>query len=115
MKTYTKEDIKQLLSENDHAVMRAVVAIWQYQTSHEKLHMHTNEHNLVGFSAFDANILSSFAEQIGRGRSLSIKQLAVARRRMMKYVGQLARIANEKAAMKAGLPATTTTPDMAVA
>jgi hypothetical protein len=37
-------------------------------------------------------MLTSFAKQIARGRTLSEKQLSIAHRRLPKYAGQLAQI-----------------------
>lgn len=92
----TKAEIIELLETNDRAVAKAVWRIHQYQTEAERAVQATTEHNGVGFNAFDAEILSSFAEQINRGRTLSQKQMAIARKKMRKYAGQLARIAAER-------------------
>ena len=92
---YTKETIRTMLETNDLAVERGVIAIYKRQTDVEKLFMDTESLNGEGFNKMDADILSSFAERmIKYGRRLSTKQLAVARKRMLKYSGQLAIIAN---------------------
>jgi hypothetical protein len=41
--------------------------------------------------------MSSFSQQVLRGRTLSEKQMVIARRKMAKYAGQLAKVAAEKA------------------
>lgn len=99
MKTQTKhtrESILSLLEKRDEAITRGIVAIWRYQTSSEKVTGTTNQDNGVGFNGADAPLLTSFAEQINRGRTLSEKQMGWARKKMPKYAGQLARIANAK-------------------
>jgi len=75
---------------------RAVVAIYRYQTEHEKYLQETVYHNRVGFNARDAEFCSSIARQVIAGRALSPKQLAVLHRVMPKYAGQLVRIVNGK-------------------
>lgn len=101
-KVWTKEDIKNLLFKNDKAVFRGVVRIYERQTADEKAVGETAYNNGVGFSGADANILSSFARQIQEydpltskfKTPLSPKQLEIARKKIVKYAGQLADIAN---------------------
>lgn len=93
---YTKQHIRNLLENNDKAVHKAIVVLYSRQTAAEQTSMSTREHNGVGFNATDAELLSSFAEQIKKGRSLSVKQMEWARKKIMKYSGQLANIANER-------------------
>ncbi len=100
-KTWTKEDIRHNLEKNDRWVYNAVVAIYNLQTEDEKMVEDTTDHNGIGFNGVDAGILSSFACQIMKWkeranytRPLSKKQLVLARKRILKYSGQLTRIAN---------------------
>lgn len=92
---YNKEDILKLL-ENDKAVVRAIVVLYTYQTTSEQKRGETIEHNNVGFNSPDGVILSKFARYINKGYKLSDKQIALARAKILKYAGQLARISNEK-------------------
>lgn len=88
-------------------VVRGLEAIYERQTADEKEAEATSHHNGVGFNGIDAAILSSFAKQVKAWkakpegarypRPLSEKQLALARKKMKKYAGQLARIAEERA------------------
>lgn len=94
-KIWTKEEISAKLQTSDAWVVRAVIAIYERQTEDEQVSMTTNHHNSVGFNGVDAEIMSSFAQQAKRRGSLSPKQLVIARRKIMKYAGQLAAIANE--------------------
>ena len=80
MTKWNKEKIVKLLSNNDRAVERAVVVIFNNQEEDEQAMDSTHKANGVGFTAFDADILSSFAKQINKGRTLSTKQLQIARK-----------------------------------
>lgn len=95
---YTPEFIKAAMLRNDAIgykwLTRAIQAIWNFQTNDEQMTDETRHSNNVGFNGADANILSSFARQLQAGRNLSIKQLAIAKKKMPKYAKQLARIAN---------------------
>lgn len=95
-KTWTVDEIKALLKRSDKAVTRAVLAIYRLQTVDEQCSQTTKEYNGVGFNAIDSELMSSFAIQLLQGRTLSIKQLEIARKRMMKYSKQLMGIANAR-------------------
>ena len=92
----TKEFIKEKLITDQRWLMRGIVAIFEKQTWDEQQTEQTTEHNGVGFNGIDAELMSSFAKQIQRGRVLSTKQLAFAQKKMPKYAGQLLHIAKEK-------------------
>lgn len=109
---YTKEAIRGLLERSDKAVEQATIRLWERQTADEQQAQQTGHKNGEGFNGTDAEILSSFAEQLQgigsytwNGRTytrkgpkpLSDKQMEIARRKVVKYAGQLAEIANAKA------------------
>ena len=88
--------------------VRAMLAIYDRQTATEQATEATSVDNGIGFNGLDAAILSSFSKQVQRWDSmpadlrrfpvpLSDKQLVIARKKMAKYAGQLARIARTKA------------------
>jgi hypothetical protein len=109
---WTKETIRAAMSENtvkgDAWVVKGMLAILNYQTPDEKAFGQTVEDNGVGFNGVDAEILTSFCDQASRvltsiptdkykySKCLSPKQMEIARKKMLKYSGQLARIANSK-------------------
>lgn len=93
-KVWTKDEIKHLLETNDRMVMKSIVKIYEKQTEDEKLAETTAHHNGVGFNGVDAELLSSYAKQILKGYTLSAKQMIWARKKIMKYSGQLTKIAN---------------------
>jgi len=85
----TKDEIKAKVSTDRRYAERAIVVIFERQTSDEQSSECTTHKNGVGFSAFDAEILSSFAKQLLSGRHLSEKQLAIAFKKMPYYSRQL--------------------------
>lgn len=93
-KVWKADEMKAILKDNVDQLQKSIVAIWKFQTEDEKRIGETKEYNGVGFNGADAGILTSFAEQINRGRTLSPKQMAIALKKMPKYAGQLCRIAN---------------------
>lgn len=88
-KTWTKDNLKELLVVNDKAVIKGMLTIYDYQTSHEQASENTVEANGVGFSGVDGFIMSKFSEWYKLKGYLSPKQLAMARKKMLKYTGQL--------------------------
>ncbi len=89
--------VKNQLSTNPAWATRAIVKLWQRQTADEQASQNTGHDNGVGFNGTDAFILSSFAEQINKGRTLSPKQLAIAFRKLPKYSKQIiSEISDEK-------------------
>ena len=81
--------VKTQLSSNPAWAQRAIVKLWERQTADEQAAQNTGHNNGVGFNGTDAFILSSFAEQINKGRTLSPKQLAIAFRKLPKYSKQI--------------------------
>ena len=95
-KIWTQDEIKQLLVDNDLAVSKAIVSIYNLQTESEKSTKSTNDNNGVGFNGVDAEFLSSLAEFFIKYNRLSEKQLAFGRKKIMKYSKQLTMIANKE-------------------
>jgi hypothetical protein len=98
-KLWTKTDIVALLNSEDTklreaAQKRALLAIYHRQTQDEKRMAATVEHNKVGFNGVDAEIMTSFSLQLIQRAWLSPKQMALVSKKIQKYAGQLADIAN---------------------
>jgi len=92
---YTKESIKELLLTNDKAVARGVLAIFKHnQTEQEQVRKHTMVYNGIGFNSVDSRFLSSVAKFYEDKKFLTPKQLDCTRKKLLKYSGQLAEIAN---------------------
>ena len=103
------EFIRSQLEKDDRWMLRGLVAIYAKQTSEEQVAMQTKEHNGVGFTGVDGEILTSFAQQVIRRdvakklttaqpvaatEFLSPKQVIILRKKMPKYASQLLAIAS---------------------
>ena len=95
-KVWTKDQIVALLQNDAKAVQRGIVAIYQRQMDDEKSNERTYHQNGVGFNSSDAAFLSSLAVRL-KSRGLTPKQFECGKKAIMKYAGQLTKIANEKA------------------
>lgn len=90
---WNKQRIQQLIAENDNAVVRALLVVYDNQTPAEQANAATVEHNGAGFSGADAEILTSFVKFYQRAGFLTPKQVALARARVAKYWRQLLAVA----------------------
>lgn len=91
--------LKEKLSSDARWAIEGCKRIYEYQTSSEQSSGTTQVWNNVGFSGADAEILSSFAEQMNAGRFVgSPKQMEILFKKMPKYAKQLDGIAQAKAA-----------------
>lgn len=103
-KKWKAEEIKEMLKTNDAWVWKALISIYMRQTEDEQVTEETTHNNGVGFNGVDAPFLSSLAKQVIRWKEghgsyrlpLSPKQMEMARKRILKYSGQLAKIANSQ-------------------
>lgn len=93
---WNKEGVNALLMVSDRAVTRALTKLHGFQTSLEQTTRCTRAHNGKGFTACDAGFLSSLAERVKRGQTLTPQQLGAVRRpnakghcRLAKYWRQL--------------------------
>jgi len=86
--------LKERLAQDDRWALRALTVVYRNQTADEQHAQQTIEHNGIGFSGPDAEILSSFAQQYQRRGSLSPKQMNLLRRKIPSYAGQVARVAD---------------------
>lgn len=98
---YGKDEISNMLDKSDSAVAKGIVAIYKRQTAAEQASYSTREWNSVGFTAFDAEFLTSLATQYISKEWLSPGQISSGRKAIRKYAGQLQEIANEGAALTA--------------
>jgi len=84
-----KEFVKMMLSTNKKWTTRALLKIYECQTVIEQTSRSTLMWNGIGFSGCDAEILSSFAEQMKAGANLSEKQMSILFKKMPKYWNQI--------------------------
>ena len=94
VKKWTKDEIKEKLANDGRWLVRGLLAIYDRQTANEKAAGATVEDNGIGFNGADAEILSSIAMCYKTRNFISPKQLAIVQKKMVKYAGQLAKIAN---------------------
>jgi hypothetical protein len=90
MKATTQAYLKSKLATDSAWAIKGLVKIYTLQTADEQDSGHTSHDNGVGFSGCDAEILSSFATQVNRGRNLSPKQMAIVFKKMPRYWKQIA-------------------------
>lgn len=96
MAEITVASIREKVRTDPRWAERAILALYACQTADERSSEETRYLNGVGFNAIDANILSSFAQQLQAGRHLTERQLSVAFRCLPKYSAQLYAIAQSK-------------------
>ena len=96
IKVWSKDEIKGLIETRDDAVIRGMLRIYNLQTESEQVFGDTHEHNGVGFSGVDGGIMSSFVEFYNKANFLSYKQMKIARKKLLKYAGQLTMISNKE-------------------
>jgi len=90
MKAKVKEYIKQQLGTNKAWAIRALVKVYSLQTIDEQITGQTSNLNNCGFSGIDSKILSSFAEQVNKGKNLSEKQMNLLFKKIPRYHRQVA-------------------------
>lgn len=108
-KVWTKDEILALIDrcvipgqEDGKTIYRMLRALYGRQTATEQASHASQEHNGLGFTKFDAKLLSDIAQHAENYRSLTPKQTQLVGRRLRKYHRQLVEIANEnEAAMTA--------------
>jgi hypothetical protein len=66
------------------------------ESKDEKENGGTYYNNGVGFSGVDGDIMSSFVEFYNKTNFLTAKQMKIARKKMLKYAGQLTKVVNKK-------------------
>ena len=92
--TWNADSLWNVLSKNDAQLVKALHRLYDYQTRTEKIDRETKYFNKVGFNGTDGKFMSSLATFHKRFGYLSSKQMFCLRKRMKKYAGQLAKIAN---------------------
>jgi hypothetical protein len=96
MCNWTPETIKSLLDRSDKAVERAVLAIYERQTSDEQVTGETRHHNRRGFASCHAHLGTYYAKWILSGHRLTGGHLERARRMCHCYSKQLLQVAETR-------------------
>ena len=92
----TKEIVRFWILNNDEAVKRAAVIIYDQQTDEEKNDGVSLYENDIGFNRYDSKFLSDFAIRCKLKKNIKPKQIIEARYKVLKYSGQVAKITNNK-------------------
>jgi len=95
MTEWTRQDVENLLMASDKAVGKALVQLFDRQTTEEQMTDSTRNHNCRGFTPLDAEIFSSFAKRVIGGRPLTTRQLACCRKPFRKSTTKLGKYANQ--------------------
>jgi len=93
---WTKETILDKLDNSEEMVRRSLLRLYAEQTADEQAVGATTEHNGFGFNGVDAEFMSSVAKFLTDKGYLSPKQVAWTRKKIRKYAGQLATLANSE-------------------
>ena len=101
-RVWTEDEIKNLVQTNDTMLYRSLLKLYAEQTADEQAAGMTTHRNGAGFNGVDSNILSSFCEFLNNRGFLTVKQKALARKKMIKYTGQITRLANDHEERKYG-------------
>lgn len=81
--------LQDLVTRNNKAAKRAILAVYKNQTDEER-HKHISlETNKKGFDSLDASFMSGIAEDLINGKELDAKDFAIARNKIKKYWKQL--------------------------
>lgn len=88
--------IRDAVSKSPKWALDGLMRIYANQTADERTVEETRHENGIGFTGADANILTSFAKQVERGRTMSPKQMALIHKKMPKYARQLEQMAEAK-------------------
>jgi len=95
-KVWTRTEIDGMLRGNPKAVERAMIVLFNRQTTDEQSAGNTKHSNGRGFAAYAANKGTYYANWVLKGRSLSRQHLANARKIALKHSRQLVEEANSK-------------------
>ncbi len=86
--------MKEKLASQKVWALKALMKIYDNQTSDEQEHESTHYHNDIGFTGADAEILSSFAKFYKRTGFLTTKQMVYVYKKIPKYWAQLVKISD---------------------
>jgi hypothetical protein len=97
---WTEESIVQLILTKDEALFRAMKRLWEYQTDTEQVIGDAVEQNGVGFNKPDSQTVKHYLTKLTHGIEFKNWEIIKLRRIMVKYKGQLTKIANLNEMMK---------------
>lgn len=83
------EFIRSKLGTDSQWAIRGLMRVYENQTADERRAGVVNANNGIGFTVQDADLLTSFASQYERRKTLSARQVTVLYKLMPKYAKQL--------------------------
>jgi len=95
-KTQIRDYVRTKLGTDPRWAKAALLKIFEFQTAEEQSAERTHEHNGIGFTGVDGEILSSFAKQFRAKGYLSPKQMNLLFKKMPKYWKQIVSISDEE-------------------
>lgn len=95
-KIWTEDEIKEKIDKYDKVVYSCLFQLYNQQTESEKAVGNTQEHNGVGFNAYDAPFLCAMVKSYNEWGHLTKGQLEKTRPLLKKYAKQLVKLANNK-------------------
>ena len=93
-KKWSKEEISKRLATDDAFMCRALLQLYDRQTMIEQDAKQTGVVNNIGFNKPDAYSLSYHAAFIQKRRKCGARFIPSIRKRILKYAGQITKIAN---------------------
>lgn len=95
-----KQYLQNLVTTNYKALLKSIVLIHDLQTDEEKQNKESQIKNSVGFSRYDAEVLSKIAIKLKRCELITKNEMYVARAKMPKYWRQLMNISKNQIEQK---------------
>jgi hypothetical protein len=95
-KTRIRDYVRTKLGTDPCWAKAALLKIFEFQTAEEQSFERTHEHNGIGFTGVDGEILASFAKQFRSKGYLSPKQMNLLFKKMPKYWKQIVSISDEE-------------------
>ena len=95
-KIWNEEQIKYLMWTNETVLYSCLKELYCCQTQEEKAIGNTQEHNGIGFNAYDAPFLSAMIKDLNKYGHLTYGQRDKTKRMLQKYSKQLVKLANDK-------------------
>ena len=93
---WSTDIIREKMETSDTTLKAGLLRVYSFQTASEKASEETRATNSIGFNSIDAEILSKFAEQLIEKGWLSPKQIALTRKKMLKYSRQIFNYVHEQ-------------------
>lgn len=84
-----KDYIQKLLYTNQKALLKALIVLYNYQETDEKILGVAIHENKVGFSKNDSEVLTKIAEKFVSGKKLTITEFYTVQSRVPKYWKQI--------------------------